>query len=628
MKQFNDKMKRLFRFVIYILIPLAGGGWVGASCSDMLDSDSSRQVFDPSLDQKTDSVFYALGILQGLQQLADQYAFQGEMQGDLVDITEYTDSNLCQLANFSATTANKYDSAYVYYRVINNCNYYIAHRDTTLRTGATYVAMKEYVAVKSIRAWAYMQLARTYQRVPFYTVPLTQISQIDDADFPELDMAAIVSQLAPDLEQYSHAYNEGLITDYNQTPTYGNVAPSAISPAYLFIPVDVVLGDMYLETGDYDKAARHYVSYLTDATTVNHTAFMQPYTRRQRRSFSNDDELPGNWSSSRNGQMQKSTTWSSIFTGNTYADYISYIPLATSKLNGVASGIPLAYGYDYYANNSSYVDEIQIVPSSDYQELTNNSDYCYVTIATTETSMDVSSAKLGDTRYRSTIREDEDAETNVTTVWITKNTTPRVVLYRRSMVLLHLAEAFNRLGMYDAAFAILKDGINKYLVSEEGGAQYITPETRMALTTTYPLLSKDNIAKFSVDESYFGIHTHGGGYTRDYTGSTYQPGLSPYQCDTIIGLKLNEIAEKFGVAVGTTKQDSINAMEDLICDEMALELAFEGCRWYDLKRIAAHKNTAGLYGSDFGSLWLSRKLAFKNPAKDLTIQQNWYLPFK
>ncbi len=629
MKQYMfNKAQRLFRFVVYILLPLTGGGWVGVSCSDMLESDSSRQVFDPALDQKTDSVFYALGILQGMQLLADQYAFQGEMQGDLVETTTYTDNNLRQLANFSVTTENKYDSAYVYYRVINNCNYYIAHRDTTLRTGATYVAMKEYVAVKAIRAWAYMQLARTYSSVPFYTTPLTQISQIDDANFPTLDMKGIVAQLSPDLEQYSHAYNENLTTDYNQTPTYGGVAPSSILPEYLFIPVDVVLGDMFLETGDYDRAARHYVSYLTDVADVsnNNIAYMQPYASRRNR-MSGDEELPGNWKAQSNGQMQNSTLWSSIFAGNAGVDYITYIPMAPNKLTGVASAIPLAYGYDYYANNSGYVDEIQIVPSNDYLQLTNTSDYCYVTTATTEVSLDVSAAKLGDTRYRSIIREDEDVETNDVTVWITKNATPRVILYRRSTVYLHLAEAFNRLGMYDAAFAILKDGINKYLVSEEGGAQYISPETRLALTTTYPLLSQDNISKFSEEKAYFGVHTHGGGHTRDYTGSTYQPGLSPYQCDTIIGLKLAELAAD-GYPVGTTKQDSINAMEDLICDEMALELSFEGCRWYDLKRIAAHKNAAGLYAPNFGSLWLSRKLAYKNPAKDLTDPNNWYLPFK
>ena len=61
---------------------------------------------------------------------------------------------------------------------------------------------------------------------------------------------------------------------------------------------------------------------------------------------------------------------------------------------------------------------------------------------------------------------------------------------------------------------------------------------------------------------------------------------------------------------------------------MALELAFEGNRFGDLTRIARHKNDAGLYGATFGSEWLARKLAYKNPAVSLLDEKNWYLPFK
>ena len=53
------------------------------ACEDMFETDSDRQIFDPALDQKTDSMFYTLGILKGLQQLADQYVMTGEMRGDL-----------------------------------------------------------------------------------------------------------------------------------------------------------------------------------------------------------------------------------------------------------------------------------------------------------------------------------------------------------------------------------------------------------------------------------------------------------------------------------------------------------------------------------------------------------------
>ena len=93
------------------------------SCADMLETDSTRQSFDPILNQKTDSVFYAFGIMQAMQGAADQYFFQGEMRGDLVSTTPYTNTHLRELANFSVSFENKYDSAYRYYKIINNCNY-------------------------------------------------------------------------------------------------------------------------------------------------------------------------------------------------------------------------------------------------------------------------------------------------------------------------------------------------------------------------------------------------------------------------------------------------------------------------------------------------------------------------
>lgn len=85
-----------------------------ASCSDMLETDSTRQVFNPTLDQKTDSMFFTVGILRDMQLLADQYVLTGEMRGDLVTTTDATETALRELADFSATSSNKYDSAYVY----------------------------------------------------------------------------------------------------------------------------------------------------------------------------------------------------------------------------------------------------------------------------------------------------------------------------------------------------------------------------------------------------------------------------------------------------------------------------------------------------------------------------------
>ena len=618
-----NRLMRILRSPLCIMHYALCIGMMFTSCEDMLETDSSRQVFDPELSEKTDSVFYALGILQGMQQLADQYVFQGEMRGDITRTTRYTDNNLRKLADFSATTANKYDSAYVYYRVINNCNYYIAHRDTSLHTGADFVVMKEYVAVKAIRAWAYMQLARVYGKVPFYTEPLTQISQIDEGNYPELDMEGIVSKLAPDLEQY---------TGY-ETPNFGNVSPqnSAIYPSRLFIPVDLVLGDMYLEIKDYHRAATHYVTYLTEVApdSRRHIAFTQSYlTSRSSAVF----DLPSDWHDDNLRQRSNTSDWESVFTPSNddqNTDIICYIPMAPNSQQGHTSEIPMAFGYDYYSTSASsnydrYIDEIQILPSESYVNLSNSQDFYYYSTASSYSQAVVNSAKLGDTRYAAITYERDDTEADSTKLWVSKYTTPRVILYRTSTVMMHLAEAFNRLGMYDAAFAILKDGLTSNLSS----APYLSEETLQALRTTYPILSSANVSKFTDAKCMFGVHTHGAGYANDANGTNYWPGLSQYQLEPIVAQKMAEIAAEYNVTVGTSKQDSINAVEDLLCDEYALEFAFEGSRFYDLCRLARHKNANSPYGANFGGLWLARKLAYKNPTKDLTSENNWYLPFK
>ena len=114
--------------------------------------------------------------------------------------------------------------------------------------------------------------------------------------------------------------------------------------------------------------------------------------------------------------------------------------------------------------------------------------------------------------------------------------------------------------------------------------------------------------------------------------------MSPYRLDTIAGLKMHQIGELFpqvkaAMQAGTTLKDTINAVEDLLCDEYALELAFEGTRYYDLMRLARHKNAdspAG-YGAQFGSAWLGKKLAItgRNRTEDYFLNEdNWYLPLQ
>ena len=633
---FSTNKKTMPSWLLSVLasLPLGGLGWAFTSCSDFFETDSDRQIFDPALDQKTDSMFYTLGILKGVQMIADQYVMTGEMRGDLVMTNQYTETDLRDLASFTATAANKFDSAYAYYRIINNCNYYIAHRDTTLRTGSVRVAIPEYAEALAVRAWTYMQLCKNYGDVPFYTDPLVSIGDANRT-LEKKDLKYIVDALTPELIQYS-----GLTVDGGTpVPNYGEISVGELNGSegetpqikkvqsrYAMMPVDVVLGDLFLETHQYDKAAKHYAQYLIDNRVQTGSYYANPSSTMMQQF---EDIMPSDFV-----YTSYSPSWRDIFGGNSTHDIITYIPLATNRLRGVVTDLPRYFGYDFYSTNSGdvnsnqrYLSERQIDASPAYIALSNAQDYYYRPASSSAAGTVVRSVPTGDWRRYTTMQQvvPSTREDSIFNVMIKFNSA-NVPIYRVSTVYLRLAEALNRMGHPDGAFAILKDGINTDLLDyEQRGdstdldfGRYITRETAELLQTTIPFLSTENIQKFDNNR---GIHSRGCNYTQER--------FSPYSYTSIVGKKLSELTAEYGLNPETfTMQDTINAMEDIICDEMALELAFEGNRFGDLTRMARHKNEAGLYSSTFGSEWLARKLDYKNPAVSLRDEKNWYLPMK
>lgn len=603
-------MKKVIYFIAAALMVVSF-----VSCSDMLDSKSDRYVYDPALDQKVDSMFYINGILKGVQQAIDQTVLTNELRGDLLSTSANASTDLRRLAAFDYADGNQYDSAYVYYRIINNCNYYVAHRDTTLATGSTQVAMKEYAEAKAIRAWAYMQLARTYGSVPFYTTPLTNIASVEEAaKLERKDMKGICDALAPDLEQYVNL----------PVPNWGNFDAGSfktVATSKMMFPVRLVLGDLYLETGQYAKAAEHYFQYLKKAKAVcgNYVAHLNNYPDYLNLSsdvINADTYANPNYNS-----------WSSIFSFDNETQ--TYVAMATNKLRGQITQLPGLFGYNYYSASDGYTynEKMSLQPSSAFLDLSNNQTYYYQT--TNGQTTTVGSQIIGDMRYHAIKNQIPSAETTAAepVYVIMKYQNANIQIYRTAGIYLKLAEAVNRMGHPDVAFAVLKDGWNSTL---EKDTTYMTAEGIQFLKTTVPFLTDENEVIFNDEDHGLkyslgnqGIHMRGCGYTAG--------NLSEYRLSTELEKRWSALRQK-GYEIPTTAADTlkakIDAVEDMLCDEMALELAFEGSRFGDLCRIARHKNNDNPYTANFGSLWLRDKLAFKKPALDLSDPNNWLMPFK
>ncbi|MBR1879357.1 MAG: RagB/SusD family nutrient uptake outer membrane protein [Prevotella sp.] len=668
---------------VFCLLLLSFSPSLLTSCSDMLEVESSRQLSNPDLNQKTDSVFYAYGIMQAIQQLADQYYFQNEMRGDLVKPTDKASTHLQSLASFSADATNKYDSVYLYYKVINNCNYYLAHRDTTLKTGAQNVVANEYASVATFRAWTYLQLARQYGQAPYITEPVTTIAQIN-ANTTPADYTTILTGEAQYLESIKNRFTEEQIS----VPTFG-FAPNTvlsvgrlnwssdnkfIQPRKCFIPLNVVLGDIYLELGEYLKAAQCYFDYLyyagshADAfndISVNYVQPMSEVYSFYSPIFKNFTEWPADYNNSQNESIfSGGFSWVRSFDhAQPTGDVITSIPMAVNYTQGQTTSIPEAFGYNYYGTdrnnaiqtnvqfgfNCPKTENIQIVPSQAYCDSASRAQYYYFTeqVKVAPFNWIVKNVPAGDARAY-IVSQGTGADSSY--VYTYKPSTAYILLYRNATVWLHLAEAMNRMGYPDAAFAVLKNGIHSDLVSylyqevylkdQDGNDSidasgnkvldmtqshiddkyYLTPESYELLTTTLPFLSQTNLNVFrnGANKQFVGIHFHGAGAV-EYLYSTYR-------YSTVLNEKIKDVYKKFGLGEPKyDKDDYINAMEDLLCDEYAMEFAFEGTRYSDLRRLAIHKNQSGIYGGGFGDTWLSRML--QNNRAGITTQ-NCYLPYK
>lgn len=681
-------------------------GIVATSCEDMMTVDTGDKAYRNA----QDTLYSYLGIMRAMQDIAERQVILGEIRGDLVTSTDYTTDTLYAISNFDyESSENLQDRSENpgscsmlqvcdYYNVINNCNFYLHYADTNAVKSNVKYMLPEYAQVNAIRAWAYLQLVKNYKEVPYITKPIKNLNVIKDFDFKNnlVTKDNLVDRLLED------GLEKCIDTPYPQYDGKWNNGFTDISVSSLMIPVRVVLGDLYLlrgaSTSDYEKAAQYYHDFLKKEEIPMYQQFCYAYNTHGNihsgivngwggwaQNYSSANEVVTLIPSSSNAGLGKMLTRVANIYGYATSSSQTSSTTETTDDNGDATTEKDANGNDVY-EASGYISltktyKRQYAPSNAYQDIANKQTYVYY--EGTGDNLAFKYIENCDARYENSIEDlkyEGDAYPLCCKAAKGAAFFYSIPIYRKSLIWLRLAEAINRAGYPEFAFAILKDGLNQYNLpkivdrhpevydeggllvfynktddtylfkdvetgtyyekDEEGSLVEVTPSATSIKNYTvmretvendsiayatygamYYVRDKETIEKFNAfldftddiwNETY-GIHAKGAGYLKLYDGGKLTVWVSgDYEnLTSIAGLYDTEYYEYYklleaqGLDANSTIDDRINAVENLIVDELALETAFEGNRFTDLVRIAEHKNASGYNGTE----WLATKIA-------------------
>ncbi|MCQ2093834.1 MAG: RagB/SusD family nutrient uptake outer membrane protein [Bacteroidaceae bacterium] len=447
-------MKKILKNIS--VLGLAALALVG--CEDMFTAENELVTSDL---EPQDTLYQVMGIVQRMEKLMTRTVLFGEARADLVDINDYTSKDIRQLADNAVSLDNEYNNPTDYYAVINSCNIYLAYVDSLLTTHGERYFEKEIAAVKAYRAWTYLELAKIYGEVPFITEPVETSAFAEKvvSEYPKRGLEFICSYFIEDLKGYPYiAENNSMIPSY--AGTYHNE-----SYRKFFIPARVMLAELYLWRGsctqnrqDFIEAIRMYHDFL---------------------SFANEEHPLGT----------DNVTWQDANFKNITDNYSNRFKYGKEQITAIPMDTIECYGHvtDLRAIfNSSYKNNYYAMlnPSQRIKEISREQKFCFYryensradTLYAPDDVTKVEDAmEVGDLRLHSvySIKSEKNlthSEYNELRQKISKyndvgnaNNDERVFyvpLYRTTTLYLHMAEALNRAGFYETAFAVLKYGLD------------------------------------------------------------------------------------------------------------------------------------------------------------------------
>lgn len=499
------------------------------SCSEMMDLSSDRIIYeeDNKLDEANDSIYSIMGVLSRIQTIADRCLVMGELRGDLMTVdASAASTDLQEIASFDISVDNQYAGLRDFYSVINNCNYIIAHMDTTITEGQTRVMVPEYAQAKTLRAWTYLQMGLIFGRVNYITSPLTSVDDISVAESGQyLDLDNLTLTLIEDLVPVAGA----------RRLDYGTV--DGWNSSEFFVPAKMLIGDLYLYNNQYEMAAKYYYSLIDEMKLTVSSGYASYWSTATR------DELSDGHLHAYRDEVLTRVAFDSDLGGLhsqmrkiTYSETPALLPAGwfvrdmNQRTHFHSGGL---------GSISRYFDG-DLRGSAEYSSGKSEPDaFGSVTIGT-------AAERTLITKFYNNLSGSETDE-------LDSRLLTSLAICRPTMLYLRYAEAINRLGYPTTAFAVLKYGLSDAVLSDT--LKVDSQETRN-------LPSYINFSSGAYDDNC-GTAARGRGLGIMYDTSQY---------------------------VIPEEVDRTEYVEEAILDEMAAETCFEGNRFFDLLCVSRHRS--------------------------------------
>lgn len=238
-----------------------------SSCDNYFDI-GTEDMLDVSDAYKEKSTVYAgmMGLAATFRETADHHIILSELLGDLMQPTSSAPDECWDVYRYKATNGNSFASPAPYYKLIINCNDFlkntIAYNKNFPAALATNVYKGMISSALTYRAWAYLQIGKIFGEAVYYDVVFTD----DNGEIPSkvLKLDELVQELIYNLKNGVDGVNGFQTLDWNTLISPQNTYTEE-SWSRVSIASDVLLTELYLWAKDYTNAAKTALNYVSNS---------------------------------------------------------------------------------------------------------------------------------------------------------------------------------------------------------------------------------------------------------------------------------------------------------------------------------------------------------------------------